>query len=95
MTAGAAQLASRLVLDTAGASFPVFYLDNEIENRKMLAAPVLVGSNALLQDLQRIGKFTPPLLESAWGASRSSPRPSAAPTPWPSWAPTTSGWKRS
>ena len=57
LTPSAAQLASRLVLDTAGASFPVFYLDKEIENRKTLAAPVLVGSNALLQDLQRIGKF--------------------------------------
>jgi len=67
LTASAAQLASRLVLDTAGASFPVLYLDKEIENRKILAAPVLIGSNALLQDLQRIGKFTPPALESAWG----------------------------
>jgi hypothetical protein len=70
----AAQLASRLVLDTAGASFPILYLDKEIENRRALAAPVLIGNNALLQELQRVGKFSPPALESAWGTVQVIPK---------------------
>jgi hypothetical protein len=74
LTVSAAEFASRLVLDTAGASFPVFYLDKEIENRKTLASPVLLGPSALLQDLQRIGKFIPPPLENAWGAVQVIPR---------------------
>jgi hypothetical protein len=74
LTGSVAQFASRLVLDTAGASFPVFYLDKEIENRRTLAAPVLIGANALLQDLQRTGKFVPPALESAWGTAQVIPK---------------------
>jgi hypothetical protein len=69
LAASTALLASRLVLDTAGASFPVLYLDKEIEDRKSLAAPVLVGNNALLQELQRVGKFVPPSLDGASGTA--------------------------
>ena len=71
---GAAQLASKLVLNTAGASFPIVYMDKEIENTKTLLAPVLVGPNTLVQDLQRVGKLRVPRLESAWGMIEAVPK---------------------
>jgi hypothetical protein len=69
-----AQLATKLVLNTAGASFPMVYLDKEVEDPKTLIAPVLVGANSLVQELQRIGKMKRPTLESAWGAAEVVPR---------------------
>jgi len=71
---GLAPLASRLILQTAGASFPIVYLDKEVENRKTLAAPVLVGPNALVLELQRIGKLKVPPLESGKGLIQVVPR---------------------
>lgn len=71
---GVGPLASKLVLNTAGASFPIVYLDREIENRKALVAPILVGPSALVQDLQRTGKLKLPALESTWGAALVIPR---------------------
>lgn len=71
---GVGPLASKLVLNTAGAAFPIVYLDREIENRKALIAPVLVGPNTLVQELLRTGKLKPPALESAWGAAIVVPR---------------------
>jgi hypothetical protein len=64
---GVAQLASRLVLGAAGASFPIVYTDKEIEFKKNLAAPILVGPNSLTQELQRIGKLKLPVLDNTWG----------------------------
>jgi hypothetical protein len=71
---GVAPLASKLVLNTAGASFPLVYLDREIEFRKAVVAPILVGANALTLELQRIGKLVLPALENASGLIRTVPR---------------------
>ncbi len=71
---GTAALASKLVLNTAGASFPVIYLDKDIENRKTLVAPILVGPNMLVQELQRVGKLEAPALLSACGALEIIPK---------------------
>ena len=71
---GITQLASKLVLNTAGASFPIIYVDKEVENKKSLVAPILVGPNSLVQELQRIGKLKPPPLENAWGVAQVVPK---------------------
>ena len=71
---GVGQLAAKLMLNTAGGAFPIVYLDNEIENRKALVAPILVGPNALVQELQRTGKLRLPPLESAWGVAQVVPK---------------------
>lgn len=71
---GAAGLASKLVLPTAGASFPIVYLDSEIERPKGLAAPVLVGMNLLTRELVRTGKFRLPDLENARGIVQVVPK---------------------
>ncbi len=62
-----ASLASRLVLNTAGATFPIVALDREIEPRKALTAPLLVGPTTQTQELIRVGKFAPPPLENSTG----------------------------
>jgi len=74
-------LSTRLVLDTAGGSFPLIYLDREIESPKALIAPILIGNNALTRDLVRKGKLKTPepgpgqglikILSSAPGSSDS------------------------
>jgi len=71
---GVTQLPSKLVLNTAGASFPVIYLDKEVDDWRTLVAPVLVGPNALVQELQRIGKLKTPPLETGWGLVQVVPR---------------------
>ena len=68
------QLASRLVLDTAGASFPLVILDREVEHKKGLAAPVLVGYNALSQELIRTGKLKVPPLDNAQASVQVVPK---------------------
>jgi len=71
---GVSQLASRLVLSTAGASFPIISLDEEIENPKSLVAPVLIGrANSLNQDLIKKGKLKIPDLEKGWGMAQVVP----------------------
>ena len=72
--AGVTELAARLMLETAGGSFPVVILDSEVESRRALAAPVLVGANALTQDLIRAGKLKVPAMESGWGMARVVPK---------------------
>jgi hypothetical protein len=62
-----AALASRLVLHTAGATFPIVALDREIEPHKALTAPLLVGPTTQTQELIRIGKLAPPPLENSTG----------------------------
>ena len=71
---GVAGLASKLVLPTAGASFPIVYLDSEIERPKGLAAPVLVGMNLLTRELVRTGKLRLPNLENARGLVQVVPK---------------------
>ena len=67
-------LASRLVLGAAGASFPVVQIDAEVESRKALAAPVLVGGNALTEDLIKTGKLKLPALEAGTGLLKAVPK---------------------
>lgn len=70
----ATYLASRLVLNTAGASFPVCTLDKEIEDEKALVAPILVGNeNKLNQELVKKGKLKMPRLERSWGMAKVVP----------------------
>jgi hypothetical protein len=72
---GIVPLASRLVLHSAGASFPLVYLDDEVENREALLAPVLVGeSNKLNQRLLKTGKLKLPSLEKGFGLVKVIPK---------------------
>ncbi len=71
---GLADLAGRLVLGTAGASFPVVQLDSEVESRKSLSAPILVGGNTLTGDLVKTGKLKLPALEAGSGLLRIVPK---------------------
>ncbi|MBN1940182.1 MAG: hypothetical protein JW843_11380 [Candidatus Aminicenantes bacterium] len=69
-----APLASKFVLRTAGAAFPLVYLDSEIETHKHVVAPVLVGDNSLTRELRRVGKLVLPPLENASGLIRAVPQ---------------------
>ncbi len=71
---GLAELASRLVLGTAGASFPIVMADREIESRRALACPLLVGANALTDDLEKTGQLPAPVLPAGAGAVRIVPK---------------------
>jgi len=72
---GILPLPSRLVLHSAGASFPLVYLDDEVENRKALLAPILIGeSNKLNQELLKTGKLKLPSLEKGFGLVRVIPK---------------------
>jgi hypothetical protein len=72
---GAHWLTSRLVLDTAGASFPMAYLDHEIENEQSLKAPILIGrENQWNQDLQKAGKLKMPHMEKGWATVQIVPQ---------------------
>ncbi len=65
--AGLPLLSTRLVLDAAGGSFPLIYLDREVDSQKALLAPVLVGNNSLTRDLLRKGKLKIPELGPGQG----------------------------
>jgi hypothetical protein len=69
-----AELSSRLVLATAGASFPLVQLQAEVESRKALAAPILIGDNALTLDLIKTGKLKLSALASAEGLVKIVPK---------------------
>lgn len=72
---GTVLLGSRLVLDTSGASFPLLYLDSEIEESKSLTAPVLIGqNNKLIKELVRKGKLKTPFLENGWAVAEIVPK---------------------
>jgi hypothetical protein len=71
---GVSELASRLMLSTAGGAFPVVLLDSEVESRRALAAPILVGANDLTLDLVKTGHLKIPALESQWGLARVVPK---------------------
>lgn len=60
---GLSALASRLVLSSAGGSFPLVYLDDEIEDEKELISPIVIGTmNKLHQSLVKTGKLKAPAL---------------------------------
>jgi hypothetical protein len=67
------ELGAKLVLPAAGASFPIVYLDSEIEQEAALSAPILIGPNKLTRELIRRGKLDLPPLENAWGLVRVVP----------------------
>lgn len=71
---GTSDLASRLVLGTAGSSFPLVLIDSEVESRKALQAPILVGGNALTADLLKSGKLKLPALEPGSGLIKVVPK---------------------
>jgi len=71
---GLADLTSRLVLGTAGASFPLVELDSDVESRKGLAAPILIGGNALTGDLVKSGRVKLPALEPGSGLIKIVPK---------------------
>ncbi|MGZ7066553.1 MAG: hypothetical protein ACXVI6_09365, partial [Candidatus Aminicenantales bacterium] len=71
---GVSELASRLMLATAGASFPVVVLDSAVESRKSLAAPILVGPNSLTRDLIKSGKLKLPAMDGSSGMARVVPK---------------------
>ena len=65
---GTDQLASRLVLATTGASFPIVQLDTEIEKPNALVSPILIGNDNLLTlDLFKTAKLKIPHLKKGWG----------------------------
>ncbi len=54
-----ASLSSRLTLHTAGASFPLTYLDSEIEKPEELPNPIIIGKdNSLYEELVKTGKLS-------------------------------------
>jgi hypothetical protein len=72
---GIVPLASRLVLHSSGASFPLVFLDDEVEDRKALLAPILVEeNNKLNQELLKTGKLKLPSLEEGFGLVKVVPK---------------------
>jgi hypothetical protein len=59
---GLVPLASRLVLPTTGASFPILYLESEIDDIKALPAPLLIGDSGFSRELIKMGKLRHPSL---------------------------------
>ncbi len=72
---GVNTLASRMVLLTAGGSFPLCYLDEEIADDTKLVSPILIGTtNKLHQSLIKTGKLKPPSLPPGHGMATIVPR---------------------
>lgn len=68
-------LSSRFVLDTAGASFPIIYLDKDVEEPASLVSPVIVDKkNVLIEKLIKTGKFSSPELEPGHGMIKVVPQ---------------------
>lgn len=60
-------LTTRLVMDTAGGTFPLVYLDREIDSPRALVAPILLDQNSLTRELRQKGKLSIPELASGQG----------------------------
>jgi hypothetical protein len=72
---GVSALASRMVLPSAGGSFPLLYLDKEIEDEKGLISPILIGrTNTLHKSLIKTGKLKPPPLLPGQGMAKIIPK---------------------
>jgi hypothetical protein len=69
-----APLASRLVLASAGASFPILQLEDEVEEVKALTSPLLIGDNRFSQELIKTGKLKLPKLENGWAVAQVVPQ---------------------
>jgi len=70
-----ASLSSRLTLHTAGASFPLAYLDSEIEKPEELPNPIIIGkNNSLYKELVKTGKLSEPELQPGTAAVHIVPR---------------------
>jgi hypothetical protein len=69
-----APLASRLVLASAGASFPILQLEDEVEDVKALTSPLLIGDNRFSQELIKTGKLKLPELENGWAVAQVVPK---------------------
>ncbi|MEW5902039.1 MAG: hypothetical protein AB1715_11300, partial [Acidobacteriota bacterium] len=65
-----APLASRLVLPTTGASFPIVRFENKVEDIKTVTAPILLGDGRFFQELIKTGKLKLPALEPGWAAAQ-------------------------
>ncbi|MBC7350482.1 MAG: hypothetical protein H5U05_10980, partial [Candidatus Aminicenantes bacterium] len=61
------RLTTRLVMPTAGGTFPLVYLDREIENPRALVTPILLGQNSLAEELHQKGKLIVPELAPGQG----------------------------
>ncbi|MFW6160008.1 MAG: M14 family metallopeptidase [Acidobacteriota bacterium] len=61
-------LSSRFVLDTAGASFPIIFLDKDIDEPASLISPVVIDEkNILAEKLIKTGKLSKPSLTPGHG----------------------------
>ena len=69
-----APLASRLVLASAGASFPILQMEDEVEDIKALTSPLLIGDNSFSRELIKTGKLKLPTLESGGAAAQVVPK---------------------
>lgn len=68
-------LTTRLVLDTAGSSFPLVYIDREIEKAETLLTPIFIGENSAVQSLIKSGRLKIPELKPGQGLIRTIPSP--------------------
>jgi hypothetical protein len=72
---GVSALASRMILSSAGGSFPLLYLDKEVEDEKELISPILIGAtNTLHKSLIKTGKLKPPPLLPGQGLATIIPK---------------------
>ncbi|MCJ7681539.1 MAG: hypothetical protein MUP70_12490, partial [Candidatus Aminicenantes bacterium] len=62
--------ASRLVLHTAGASFPLLFLPDEIEEPDQVINPVFIGRSKLTERLIQTGRLKVPEMSPGWGMAR-------------------------
>jgi len=69
-----APLASRMVLASAGASFPILQMEDEVEDIKALTSPLLIGDNSFSQELVKTGKLKLPTLETSWAVAQVVPK---------------------
>ncbi|MCX7975375.1 MAG: M14 family zinc carboxypeptidase [Candidatus Aminicenantes bacterium] len=64
---GLDKLGLRIAMESAGLSFPIFYLAEQIEEKRALQAPILIGESPLTEELIKAGKLKPPALEPGLG----------------------------
>ncbi len=67
-------LASRLVLHTTGASFPLVRMEDEVEDIKTSSSPILVGDSRFSRDLIKTGRLELPALKAGWAVAAIVPK---------------------